>query len=290
MAAYIKQNNTLARFLIILAAGLFFIAISYFLTLIFPVEARMVTPGDWVFGVDWKEFIGPDVRLLLAGGNPYAPDGQSVSGLYPPWAYLFLAPLALVSPGIGAVLIFTLTYFSFAFILFRLKYRPGFIVVFLCSLYIYRCAWSANIDWLAALGFILPSWLGLIFIMIKPQVGFGIALFWLVQAWQRERLRGVIKTFAPVTVLYLLSFLFFGLWPLRMSQMPQYALSNYPITLALGLLLLYKGIKDHKVQYAIASGPLLAPYANIYTYTMTLFAFDAPLPLAVLVFLTWMNY
>ncbi len=48
--------------------------------------------------------------------------------------------------------------------------------------------------------------------------------------------------------------------------------------------------KDHKVQYAIASGPLLAPYANIYTYTMTLFAFDTPLPLAVLVFLTWMNY
>lgn len=181
----LSRNKAFGNFIAILAVGLSFFALCYFAIIVYPIDARMETPGKWVFGVDWKEFIGPDVRLLLSGGNPYLQHYTVMNdahGLYPPWAYLLLSPLTLFTPGLGSVFIFSITYMAFALVLWKLRYKWSVILLILLSPFIYQCAWSGNIDWLAALGFIMPAPIGLIFALIKPQVGIGIAIYWLAEA------------------------------------------------------------------------------------------------------------
>src|SRR5690606_38971700 len=75
-----------------------------------------------------------------------------------------------------------------------------------------------NIDWLPLVGFVLPPQIGLFFILIKPQMGLAVALFWLVEAWREGGLREVIRVFGPVGAALALSLALYGLWPLRSSQ------------------------------------------------------------------------
>ena len=47
----------------------------------------------------------------------------------------------------------------------------------------------------------LPTPIGLIFAVTKPQVGIGIAIYWFIHIFKTKGFWAVAKTFAPVTKL-----------------------------------------------------------------------------------------
>lgn len=215
-------------------------------------------------GYDWENFFKPATLALLQGKSPY-----SVEGFYsPPWLLLPFIPLALLPTNQGGAILFVLNLLSFAFVAYRLGAKPLTMVILIFSPHVIAGSFAANVDWIAILGFLLPPQIGLFFVMLKPQIGLGVAVFWLVEAWRRGRIKEVLRTFAPVTLLYLLSFVIFGFWPARYLELPDsvWNTSMFPYSIAVGLVLLGLAVKNRSLNPAIAASPFLSPYVAWYTW------------------------
>lgn len=262
-----KQEIFLSFFLISLAF-IFFVFIAYSFL---PVHEDANPPITWGWGVDWKGTIRLGSLDLIAGHTPYT----SVVRCQPPWVYLAISPFALLPPAVGAAAIFVLSYLVYSFVLYRLKAKPWVIFAFLLNSFAFTNAKNGNLDFLAALGFILPPQIGLFFVLTKPQIGIGIAIFWFFEAWRKGRWREVFYVFAPVSIAYLLSFLIYGFWPLMLIGEIHdiYNASLWPIGIPVGILLLYKSIRDRNALFAMGASPFLAPYVNITSFAVVLFPF-----------------
>jgi hypothetical protein len=274
------------RILAILALAAAFIAIVYAVYTFLPVGAN-ATPDTWGFGVDWKGCIRPDTLKLVNGQSPYV-DG---CGLNPPWTYLVLAPLALLPAPLGTAILFTLTYFVYVGAMFRAGARPWMALAVVLSRFVFVNALNGNIDWLPVIGFFLPAQIGLFFVLMKPQIGVGIALFWLVEAWRAGRMKEVARVFAPVTLAYIASFALFGFWPVKMgvSLVDSYNASLWPYGLIAGVPLLVYAILKRLKFVAVAATPFLAPYVNIHSYAVGLFALiPYPVGFVLMVAMSWL--
>ena len=202
------------------------------------------------FGVDWVSSYYPAIQRLFSGSPVYGGNFYN-----PPWVLFILAPLGLLSARAGAALIFALNVCAFVLVFVRLRV-PCWALPILLFLGPIATAQAGNIDGLCALGFLLPPQIGLFFILTKPQIGIGLALFWAVDAWVEGRF---IKTFSPVIIAYLLSFAVFGWWMGGAIDKP-WNVSIFPWGLLIGLPMLAWAILSNRVGWAIAAGPLLSPY------------------------------
>jgi hypothetical protein len=120
----------------------------------------------------------------------------------------------------------------------------------------------------------MPHWLGLFFLSIKPQVGFILALYWLVDDWRSGGARQIARTFAPISIAFLLSLAIYGLWPLRIATengplRPNNA-SLMPITLPVGLALTVAAMRLRKGKLALSAGPMLSPYLSFQSFAASL--------------------
>lgn len=248
-----------------------FILFVYIIWFLLPVNDAGRPPGSYVWGVDWKGTISTGSRELLAGRTPYT----RVTRCLPPWIYLIVSPLALLPPGLSTAVMFVLSYFLYFIILYRLKASPLVIAAFLFNNFTYTNAQNGNVDSLAALGFILPPQIGLFFVLSKPQIGLGMAIYWLFAAWKKGRVREVIRVFAPVSLAYLASFVIFGFWPLLVSGMTadHYNRTLWPFSLVIAAIMLYRSIRDENPLLAMGVSPFLAPYSNKTSYAVSLFPF-----------------
>ncbi len=267
-----RVYGTRVRFLIILGLIGLFILFVFLAYRFLPVHENANPPLTWGFSVDWKGCIRPDTLTLLKGESPY----QKGCGLNPPWTYILLTPIALLPPDLGAAVMFTVTYFGYALIAFRLHYKPWAAAIFLLTPFVFSNAVVGNIDWLAAIGFVLPPPIGLFFVLMKPQIGAGIALFWAASAWKKGGWRQLMLTFVPVITGYLISFIIYGFWPQNLFDMPHdaYNAAIFPLGIPIAIGLLYFSIRNNKAHSAMAAGPFLAPYVNFSSYAVTLLAFD----------------
>ena len=275
------------RALIILAILCAFAAISYGVYRFLPVEADANPPATWGFGVDWKGCIRPDTLKLASGQSPYV-DG---CGFNPPWTYLVLAPLALLPAPAGAAILFTLTYFVYGWALLRAGACPWMALAGLGSRFVFVNALNGNIDWLPVIGLFLPPQIGLFLVVMKPQIGAGIAVYWLAEAWRKGKIREVARVFAPVMLAYLASFAVFGFWPVKMgvSLSDPYNASLWPYGLAAGILLLAYALLKQQKFAAVAATPFLAPYVNIHSYAVGMFALiPYPVGLVLMTAMSWL--
>jgi len=137
-------------------------------------------------------------------------------------------------------------------------------------------------DWLSILGFVMPPQFGLFFISIKPQIGIAIAPFWLVEAWRAGGWWQVIKTFAPFTLVLLLSFVIFGFWPLETVREDiahvSYNASRWPMSIPVGLALFVTAIRKRRIEYAMAASPCLSPYLLFYSWGGVLLSIISNVP------------
>jgi hypothetical protein len=229
-------------------------------------------------GSDWPIFLSA-IQAFLHGQNPYLV-GEGFFKVYNPfWTYIMLIPFAVLPLWTGRVLLFVVSLTAFAYSAVRLGANRWQLVLFLTSRSVIGCLYDGNIDWLVMLGMFMPPQIGLFFVLMKPQLGIGLALFWAWQAWRQGGALEMLRIFVPVTGAYLLSFIMYGLWIFNLGIMPEnpYNYSTFPFMVPMGLFLLYTALKQVDKRLSIFSSPLLSPYMTLSNYSISLVAlFNRP--------------
>jgi len=213
------------------------------------------------FGTDWITSFKPAILAFLHGENPYI---NSYGFFNPPWAMIPFVPLILLSDKIVSVIFFCMSILVFGFVAYKMG-APIFAAIFFAlSPFVIRCANDPNIDWLIVLGFLLPPKIGLFFVLAKPQIGWAVALFWFIEAWENGKFREILKTFSPVVICYIISFLIFGFWPLNSFGLEEAAhnTSLFPMSIPIGLGFLVMSLRKRNLGNSIISAPLLSPYVG----------------------------
>jgi hypothetical protein len=230
-------------------------------------------------GGDWMNFL-PAIQVFLQGGNPYLV-GAEFYGVYEPfWTYILLAPFALLPFWTGRILLFLVSIVAFTVTAVKMGASRYQLVLFLFSASVFGGLYSGNIDFLVTLGFWMPAQIGLFFVMMKPQIGICIAVFWMYMAWKEGGALKVAKVFAPVTAAYLLSFLMYGFWPKHLFNMPNNPWNSglFPYLLPIGIFLLYKALQLKDKRLSGISSPLVSPYVTGYNFSIVLLSlFNRPL-------------
>jgi hypothetical protein len=132
---------------------------------------------------------------------------------------------------------------------------------------------SANVDWLLILALLpgIERSLALPLLMIKPQVGLGVALIWLKEQWRRDR-SGVLPFLRVTVVVGLVSLLVYGPWPVYILQNAAYLHSAnwnttqfFPFGVPFGLVLLWSAIKREDELLGLTAMFCLTPYMAHYS-------------------------
>lgn len=227
----------------------------------------------WQFSylTDWQCNYFPAVHDLLQGNTPYG----NHSTFNPFWTYILLIPFALLPPVLGEVAIGITCIISFAFVGYKLGAKPLSLALLLFSPQLLFLSRNGGIDWMIALGFIMPPQIGLFFVLIKPQIGICVAIFWFFEAWEKDKIKEVIRVFAPVCTGYVIGYILFGtdaIW--RGSEFIgsnlEWDATTFPLTIPVGLVLLISAIRSHNIKLAIPASPFLAPYIAFYSWPAAL--------------------
>jgi hypothetical protein len=125
---------------------------------------------------------------------------------------------------------------------------------------------NPNIDWLVAVGTILPPSLGLLLLASKPQTSIGLIIYWIILAWQTHGYKSVIRLVAPVSIGFAFSFLLYGLYFTRFGGLLglNHNVSLWPYGLPIGIILIVLSIRRSQPGLALAASPFLAPYITWY--------------------------
>lgn len=214
------------------------------------------------FNVDWNIAVYPATRLLLQGQNPY-----SVGHLHIPiWGLIPLIPFVVLGHGLGGLLLFFFNLFTYAYVGQHFKGKPVALLALLLSPLVFYNLFLGNIDSLVLWGLLLPPPLGLFLIAIKPQIGFGVAVYLAWAAWREGGWRRVLLTFAPVSAALVASFLIFGNWATNTSEdviTAYWNFSFFPWSLPVGLLLLGLAIARRRITISLSASPFFAPYISV---------------------------
>lgn len=256
--------------------------LSLLLLILLPILSTAVPNGH-----DWRDTYQPAAMAVLQGRSPYSVEIYYAA----PWAAWLLVPVAVLPSLWGRMLLFLISLAAYMLTAYRLGAKPLAILVFLGSSPVIGCLFNGNIEWMPLLGAVLPPQIGLILMAVKPQIGAGLGLYWLITIGREQGIRKVIKTFAPVSILLLISFRFYGFWPLRFSQAVAWNPHNsslFPYGVGLGLILLLQALRTREPKTALASGPFLSPYVLLFTWAATLTALlHKPKVLALAVLILW---
>lgn len=223
-------------------------------------------------GKDWANFYRPAIIMMFSGRSPY-----EIPFNYAPWAMLPLAPLALLPTRVGSTILVIASPFIFGIITYKLGAKPLTILFFAFSSPVIHSAFNINVEWMPALGLLMPPQFGLFFVLIKPQVGIGVAIYWLFEAWQKGRIKGVIRIYWPVTLAYLISFALYGFWPFTAAKMTfEYAkhpLANasiFPFGVPFGIAILLYAIYKKLQTLSVSASPLLSPFVTMQSWSSLL--------------------
>ncbi len=244
-----------------------FFAASVLLLGLFYFGADSLWPA---VGVDWRETFYPAARAVIEGKNPYeaAPTFRNM-----PWVLIPLLPLAFFSERVSGVLYFTLTLVLYAWTAIRLKASRTALIAFLLSPPVIYGMILLNVDALVLAGFILPPQIGLFLVLIKPQMGIAMALFWFFEAWREGGLKSLMRDFAPVTFALILSFVVFGSASIgRSGDLPQstWNASLWPWAFPIGFALTILSIHHRRADQAMAASPFLSPYLAYHSWVSVL--------------------
>ncbi len=219
-------------------------------------------------GVDYHGTFRPAPLALLRGESPY----NGYGFFYPPWTLLPLIPIAILPEKLGNAIFFLSCLMAFVLMLYKFRANLATSLVFLLSPPVLIELWSLNINWLTMLGYLMPPQVGLFFVLMKPQVGGVMALYWLVEAWRNGGIRQVIKTFWPVTVALLLSQIVYPGWYMQAFVTIHYPanISFWPLSIPIGIVLAILALRLRKERYAYMASPFLSPYVAPNSFSTVL--------------------
>lgn len=237
-------------------------------------------------GVDWSTAFRPAVWRFLRGEDIY---GVTVEGRYffnAPWVFIPLIPLALLPEAIGRGALMVVSILAFMYTGYKLGAKPLAVVLLILSPPVIHGLLNANIDWLVAIGFVMPPQIGIFFISTKPQMGLAVGAYWLYDIWRHQGIREVMRVFAPFTIGMLLSFAIWGFWPMYFTTSLdlRWNSSLWPQSLPVGLGLLVAALRQRKINYAMAASPCFAPYIAFHSWVGVLLAIIHSMPEMIAVF------
>jgi hypothetical protein len=222
----------------------------------------------WLYlpeGIDWEQGYREGALNVLTGHEPYG----AQDGFYaPPWSALMLAPFAVLPVDIGRSALFVAAVLSYGFAAWRCGAGRLSFALFLGSPVVLHGLLNCNMDWLVLWAIALPPRWGLFFALVKPQVGIGLCVWWLAEAWRDGGWRRVVEVFWPITVVGLLSLAIYGLWPLASQRITHlyWNVSLWPYAIPLGIALMAIAIKKRAMKPALAASPFFSPYMMFHSY------------------------
>lgn len=244
------------------------ILIAFAFILLIVLMSNVLPPA-----VDWHGAFRPAALEILNGRSPYNADGF----FNPPWAAILLIPFAIFPEQIGRAALVIVALIAYVYISHKLGARKIVTLFLLLSPPVMHGIVNGNIDWLAALGFVMPVWLSLFFLMIKPQVGLAVAIFLFISTWREGGIKKVIKNFTPFGVVFTLSVFIFGPWFLSISQDINLAgnASLWPLSLPIGVVFLVSAIQKDEIKYSMIASPFLSPYVIFHSWIGPFLALSA---------------
>jgi hypothetical protein len=210
---------------------------------------------------DWNVTYRSVARFLIEGRNPYLLNRDYFN---PPWAMIPVIPAAFMPDPIARIYGALLACGALGYVMYRLKASLLSMLLIFSSMPVVLLLHNGQIDFLVLLGWMMPRPLGMLLLVIKPQVGAVMGLLWIVEAYQDGGWRGVVKLVWPVTAAYLVSFVAYGPWILVMRRAPgfEWNLGLFPYLLPVGLLLVWLAIRKHDELHSLRASPLIAPYCS----------------------------
>jgi hypothetical protein len=236
---------------------------------------------------DWHEFYIPATKEFIAGKSPF----NSYGFFNAPWLLIPFIPLIFLPEPVSRAILALATLSFYGYTAYRLGAKFPAIVLILISPPVILNVYNGNVDWLVALGFILPPNIGLFFLAIKPQIGSAVALFWLVNAWRTKGAKEALKIFAPVSITLTITFILYGFWPKKFLEFTTFNsnFSLWPFSIPIGLSLIVASLRKKSVNYAIGASPCLSPKVTFQSWSVALLALSNSIPeLAAAVLGLWL--
>jgi len=234
----------------------------FVLVVVFLAVAYLAAPFPTA---DFYTNFYPAARSVLSGHSPY----ESITNS-PPWGIIPLLPFALFPPIPAHGLYFAACLFVLVYIAWRLKASPLTIAAFILSPTTLGAILVSNLDPIIVSGILFPPVWGLLILLIKPQIGTGVAIYYLIDFFRSKKYFEAVKAFAPVTIAYILTLLLFPVWFTRVSTLPssEWNRSLFPYSIPLGIFLIWLALRRKNPYFALAAAPFLAPYHSFYTYAV----------------------
>jgi hypothetical protein len=233
------------------------------------VGSKYVPPA-----IDWSTTYRPAIIRIISGEGLFESNGEPTNYNYPPWAIIPLIPLALLPEEVGRVALIFLSILAFLYTAKKLGGTVISIALLLLSPPVIHGLLNGNIDWLVTLGFVLPPQIGLFFVLLKPQIGVALAIYWLVDTWKFQGLKAAIKVFSPFAIVFLISIAVWGFWPLSFTPALDFwwNASFWPYSIPFGIVFLYLAIQRRQKEFSFAASPLLSPYILFHSWVGALLA------------------
>ncbi len=215
----------------------------------------------------------------------------------PAWVTVFLVPFGVVGLPIAALLQTCLLFGLVTALIYKHggNFRTALIV--LASFVALDNALEINIDWIVALGLLLPSDWSLPLLLVKPQDALGVLL-----SYSRRHL---IRAVAVMASVFACSLVIWGNWPLRMlAAIQRYTLldRNYniaplavlpvPLALLIGIGLAYVAFRRRDPALSILAGLFFTPYIAFYSLLIpfAMLATRWPRLALIITVCTWLIY
>lgn len=234
-----------------------------FLSIVFLYAFLIFIASKTSPGNDWSRGWRPATLDFLSGRNPY----ENPWIFNPPWVFVALSPMAVLPEKVGSVIVSVAHVTVFAIAGYKLRAKPILLAAFLFSPHVLWGIFNPNIDWLVLMGIFMPPQIGLFFVLAKPQLGLVLSVLWTVNAFKEGGIKKVLSITYPVAIAFLLSFLFYGLWPLRSSLLVDkyWNMSLWPYGILPGIILAALAIAKNSKRLSVLTGPLLSPYVGPQT-------------------------
>jgi hypothetical protein len=127
--------------------------------------------------------------------------------------------------------------------------------------FVYMTMQYGNIDWLVLLGFISPMALGIWLVLVKPQMGFTLALLWAWKTYRQHGVKRLFLIFGPVAIGFLISFAL-GMRIPDPETLAAWSADVWPYGLLLGIPFLIYAFRKQEDDLALAAAPFLTPYTG----------------------------
>jgi hypothetical protein len=220
---------------------------------------------------DWLGIYDATARHALAGNSPYDrlyPGCVHCVFVNPPWTLLILLPFTLLPPNLSRGLIFMVSLVCIIYFGWRMRARPISMAAMILSPTIIGSLLAGNLDALILLGMFLPPAWGLLLLMIKPQIGLGVAIFYAIVFLRERKWGDLARALLPVMLAYLISAWLYPDWLKIILYMPvnPWNRSIFPYGIPLALALLGLAFWRKNVFLALAASPFLSTYLTYYSY------------------------